>query len=358
MVTFSFPLRDLDKPPQHKNGGFTMIELIISVLIIGILSIIMSPIYQSLVTSQKNVYTQKQMIHHQMIATAFLNYAHESTPLGTLPNPYTNTGSRMFSTIYNPADTSTLGIALSSALTQTGITPNFINTDGYESKRERVYQVVTGLVMPIPLYFQTGPLLNLEYQYGAIYQTACPQVDTTCNPTVAPFIPGPSPQMTATNYKTWTTTGTDSDPYFVSSLPLQKSMLSTTSYRMDKIRDSFINFFRANQITAASSDTTNWFPSGTPALSGANAATNQGCKDGWYNLLTNTSILPMIGLSQTEFGITAWGGVIEYCRDYDPTNTKIANAPPHYGAIRIHNNVSKGITPDVVVLSNNAVLTF
>lgn len=342
---------------NNSNAGFTLIEMIIVVVVIGIISIVLSPVFNALTTSQRGAYNEKQKVNNQLINTGLLNYARFSSLLGALPTPYTNAGGPT-NAIYNPASATAPGLALTSALTQTGINPREINNDGYDSLRVRVYQLVSGLTQQVPLYFQSGPLTTLTYQYGAVYQTQCQSVDTTCNPTPATGVPGTSPAMTSANYASWTTTGTDLPPVFVSSLPLQKQMLAATAQRMDKVRDVLVGYLRAQQNQAAATDTTNWYPSESTSLGGATPGTNQGCRDGWYNLSTGTVVLPTVGLAPTEFGTTAWGAAIQYCRDYDALGLKVANAAPHYGAVRIHKSVSAGLAPDAVTVANNIVLTF
>lgn len=338
-----------------KQAGFTLVELVIAVLVVGILSIVLAPTFRTLTTSQKGLYSQKQVLNNQLIGSALMMFAHDNTTTGTLPAPYTGGG--YTSTVYNPSDVSVQGLALTAALNQSGMNPSEINNDNYASQRVRVFQLVSGLTKSIPLYFQSGPALTVTYQFGAIYQTACSFSTASCNPTAATGVPGTSPLMTTANYTTWTTVGTDLPPYFVSTLPLQKQMLATTAQRLDKIRDSLLGFLRSNQVTAAGDDTTNWFPNpGT--MGAADPATNQGCRDGWYDLSTSTVVLPLVGLSQQEFGVTAWGAPIQYCRDYDPTVSKTPNTPPHYAAIRFNKAVSQGLAPDAVVFGNNVVLTF
>lgn len=342
---------------KQSQAGFTLIEIIIVVIVIGIISIILSPVFNALTTSQRGAYNEKQKLNNQLINTGLLNYARFSSLLGALPTPYTNGGGPT-KAIYNSTDVTAAGVALTSALTQTGINPREINSDGYDSQRVRVYQLVSGLTQQVPLYFQSGPLTTLGYQYGAVYQTQCELADTTCNPTPATSVPGTSPAMTALNYASWTTTGTDSAPIFVSSLPLQKQMLAATAQRVDKVRDVLVGYLRAQQNQAAATDTTNWYPSESTSLGGATPGTNQGCRDGWYSLATGLVVLPTVGLAPSEFGSTAWGGVIQYCRDYDALGLKVPNAAPHYGAIRFHKNVSSGVAPDGVTTANNIVLTF
>lgn len=338
-----------------RERGFTLVELTISVLVVGILMVGLSPVFTSLVASQKRVYDAEAKWEDRAIGQAFLSYAATSTTLGTLPAGYT--GSGYTRTIYNPSDSSAAGLALAQVLAQSGVAANSINDDGTAAANVRVFQLVTGLTHQVPLYFQSGPVVTLTYQFGAIYMTSCPKSQASCNPNSATGVPGTSVALTGANYSTWKTSGTDLPHYPVSTLPLQKSMLVTTVQRLDKVRDKLLEYFRSAQITAAAGDATNWYPAGSTSLSGQTPATNQGCRDGWYSLRT-TNVLDYVGLSPTEFGITAWGGPIEYCRDYDPTGTNGANTSPHYAALRIHGAVSTGVAPSSSVTGNNVVLTF
>ncbi len=340
---------------MKKQSGFTLVELVITVGVIAVLMVLLTPLYEGVISSQQFAYVQKSKLDSQRIGDAFLNYARNTSALGALPTPYTGGGYNK--TIYNSGDATAAGIALSQVLTQQGVSPNEINDDGTTGAAVRVYQVVTGLTQQVPLYVQSGPLATLTYQYGAIYMTECMKADTTCNPTPATGVPGTSATLTSANYTTWKSTGTDHAAHIVSSLPIQKEMLTTTAQRLDKLRDSFLSFFRAAQITAAAGDATNYYPTDSTSLGGQNPATNQGCRDGWYSLATS-GILAKINLSSSEYGSTAWGGAIEYCRDYDATGTQLPNAPPHSAALRIRAGVSTGAAPDAVVTGNNLVLTF
>lgn len=337
-----------------KHRGFTLIELLISVVVVGILMIAMSPVYTALASSSQRAYVETGKMVNQNIVSAILSYAANSTTLGTLPAPYT--GSGYVSTVYNSGDTSPAGVALAQELSKAGLTPGSINDDGTAAANVRVYQLVSGLSQQVPLYFQSGPLVTLTYQYGAVYLTGCPKATASCNPS-ATGIPGESSLLTSGNYTTWSTSGTDLTPYIVSTLNLQKAMLITTVQRIDKVRDSLLSYFRSQQITAAAGDVTNWYPTSSSSLAGQTPGTNQGCRDGWYSL-SGSTVLTNIGLASTEFGATAWGGDIQYCRDYDPTGTKTPDASPHYAALRINKSVSSGIAPSSSVLGNNVVLTF
>jgi hypothetical protein len=208
------------------------------------------------------------------------------------------------------------------------------------------------------MYFKSGDLVRLDYDVAVIYATGNCGALTTCNTNATASVPpGSSSLITAGNYTTWTTTSPDGDAYRISTLPIQKELLKKSTERLDKVRDSLTNYFRSMVLAAAASDTTNWYPSGSSSMAGQTPSTTQGCRDGWYDLYTDTGILNTVGLSPTEYGVTGWGGHVQYCRDYDPAVTA-ANTPPHYAALRIHKNVTTGSNPDGTTTSNNVVLTF
>lgn len=340
---------------KTKQRGFTLLELAITIIVIGVVSMVLSPLFDSYATSQKRSYDEKQNLVNLATARALMSYAANSTSQGRIPDSYTGNG--YVRTVLDPTNT-----VLASALTSEGLNSNEINSDGYASQRVRVYQQVSGLTATVPLYFQSGPNVSLLYEYGAIYIVDCAKADGTCNPTPATGVPGSSPLMTATNFSTWESAGTDSRATIVSSLPLQKSMLATTVQRLDKVRDALLAYLRGQQVTAAAGDTTNWFPPNPGTMGGLDPSLNQGCRDGWYDLSSAAvNVLPTVGLSREEFGMTAWGGRIEYCRDYDPTFAGPPNSAPHYAALRINKSPSNGAAgnaPDAAILGNNIVLTF
>lgn len=346
----------MNRLPIHRRarqGGFTLVELAITVIMIGVITVLLAPIYNSYVTASRRAYDEKQTLTNLSIGKAMMSYAANSTSQGRLPANYT--GSGFTKTVSDPGNA-----AFTASLNQEGIPSSEVNTDGFASNRVRVYQLVQGLITSVPLYFQSGPLTTLYYDYGAVYVTDCAFANATCNPTPATGVPGTSPLMTSGNYSTWKTSGTDSDAYIISTLPLQKAMLASTVQRLDKVREAVLSYLRAQQLTAAPTDATNWFPPNPGTMGGQNPATNQGCRDGWYDLSTST-VLATIGLAKEEFGSTAWGGRVEFCRDYDPTGTKVPNAIPHYAAVRINKTPSTGSvanSPDPAVIGNNIILTF
>lgn len=352
------PLQTTGQLKSRRERGFTLIELLVTIIVIGIVTAMLSPVLGDLIASQRQAYNEKHNLNNELIAKGLTDFARDSSALGRLPLPYSGGGYN--NTIYNPTDATAQGVLLSQAITQTGVQVSEINDDGTTARKVRTYQVVTTPSITVPLYFQSGPLVTLNYDFGVIYLTNCVRSDGGCNPSGG--VPGSSPVLTAANYSTYVTTGTDGRAQFVSSLPVQKEMLAKSTQRLERVRDTLLGYLRSREISAAAGDNTNWFPnqignSAGGSLTGAAPAANQGCRDGWYTLATDTTILLTIGLSPEEFGRTAWGGAIQYCRDYDPNGTSGANNPPHYGALRINKNVSTGAAPSATP-GDNIVLTF
>ncbi|WP_186008291.1 type II secretion system protein [Xanthomonas arboricola] len=328
-------------------AGFTLIELLIAVVVLGVMMMLLAPVLSSFITANANSYAEQAATDNQRIADALLAVA-RNEGVGTLSAPYSGGG--YSNTIYNSAATTAVAVALQQALAETGIAPRAVNDDGTTARNVRVFQRITGLTQSTPMYFRSGPLVTLTYDYGVVYLTACSLDSGSCGSGV----PGASPALTSGNRNTWATVRPDLAPRFVSTLPVQTSMLTTTTRRLDRVRDALLSYYRGRQLTASATDTTNWFPGS--GLGGRAPSSNMGCRDGWYQLDT-ANVLTLVGLSPNEFGLTSWGGRVEYCRDYDPTTSKAENAPPHAAALRIRASVSTGAAPDPSVLANNVILT-
>lgn len=354
------PARADPKTRKRQQRGSILIELLVGVLVFGVLSAALTPIMRSVISMNDRAYDERHKLNNALIGSALMTVA-STSQLGRLPAPATS-GSHSNS-IYNPSDTSPIGLALTAALIQSGLNMNEVNDDGRAAALLRVYQSVSPDPLVTPLYFQNGPLVQLRYDVGVIYLTKCAKANTSCNPNPVTGIAGDSPRMTQSNFATWSSSGTDGPAFYVSSLPVQKMMLSNTVQRLERIRDAMLSYLRTQQLTASGSDTTNWYPNQNGLSSpgnraGMNPMVNQGCRDGWYRLDDAASqILPRLGLSTMEYGKTAWGGSIEYCRDYDPTGSQNSDEPPHYGALRISSDVSSGQPPHSLP-GNNVVLTF
>lgn len=341
-------------PTSTMQLGFTLVEMITTVALIGLLLTYVAPLIANGIAAESREYREKNKLTNRLIGESLEAYITTQPSKGILPIPYT--GSGFVATIFNSSDTTAAGVQLTQALTNTRVTPLEINTDGTAGANVRVYQLLSGLTTTAPFEMQSGALVTLTYQFGVIYLTQCRKADTACNPGAA-GIPGSSPVLTTANYKNYQLGGNDLALITVSSLPRQRSMLETTRNKLNDLQDALLTDFRAKQIIAAAGDATNFYPSATSSMGGLNPGTNQGCRDGWYSLAT-TDVLAQVQISSVQYGKTEWGGAVEFCRDYDPLGTKTANAPPHKAALRINAGVSLGISPDPSVPGNNIFLTF
>lgn len=335
---------------RRQNSGFTLLEVLAVVVIIGVFAAIMAPMVSEYLAAAKAGQGEEAARTNQMIAKTMAQWARDNG--GRLPVPFSGNG--YTSTVHNPSASTGPEATFNAALYDLPIGRNAINDDGRSARNVRVYQRLGGNTRVIPLYVRSGPSVILSYDLGVIYQTECPLQGSGCNPSAGSGVPGASPALTATNRSTWAVVPPDAGARFVSTLPAEMEQLAATARRVDRVRDALMGYYRGKQLAASSTDFTNWFPGS--ALAGKSPATNQGCRDGWYALNTS-DVLPLIGLAREEFGVTAWGGRIEYCADFDPLAGKAPNAPPHAAALRFHASVSSGVAPDAFVQSNNVILT-
>lgn len=339
----------------RKRSGFTLPELLISVAIFGVMLVMMGPFMSMAFTYREQAKRDEIAMDIKRIAGAIVSYSRTANN-ARLPAPYA--GGALKYAIYNPAGTTAAEIDIAMELRNSGVPIDFINNDSAAVRNARVYQRVAGLTHTLPFYFSTGKSVTLTYDVGSIVQTDCPLTDTCYGAAK----PGDSAVMTSANVNTWMPSGADYAGVVFSTLPDQKNMLRMTIGRVNRLADRLSSEFYTRQRISSADSRQNFFPkptnTGAPNLSGATPTANNGCHDGWYNLsATNVNILAQIGLDPAEYGVTAWGGAIQYCQDYDPTatGTGTANTPPHYAAIRINSSLSSAAAPSGV---NDVIITF
>lgn len=341
----------------RKQGGFTIVEILIALLLLGALGAIVGSYMGVLGSIKTSGYVLQQNLNNEAISRAMVDAS-----LDGLPDPYTGAG--FTSTIYDPASADADDLALGERIAANRVSQLQINTDGFASQRVRVYQKVSDLTHDLPLFGLAGELVPIKYDYGVIYMTACAKSDATCNPTPATGLPGDSPKIDDSNYTTWKVAGSDRDAVRFSNLSLQRSRLVQTVQRINELREKMRIYFNALQVSGAPGSDQNYFPapgsSGAPNFSGSVPSTNQDCHDGWYTLgAANVDVVEQLGLSKGEYATTLWGASIEYCRDYNPSATGVADEGnvPHAGALRINRDVTSGSSPSSTA-ANNVIFSF
>ncbi|MDO8416458.1 MAG: type II secretion system protein [Agitococcus sp.] len=361
---------------QRTNSGVTMVELLFTVFLLGIISITMSASFRSFLTAKDQSYQERQLLINNKIAAAMLEYASTSS-MGVLPTPYSNAASSIYFGLANP----TSFVGFGSNLLQQGLSLREVNDDGTAGAHVRVYQRVANNLLTVPMYFQSGATVDLYYDQGVIYMTDCLRsLQTACNGASASTSnPPKGNKLTSGTLASWTPGAADTAIVGVSSLSMQKQMLEKTTARLDKLREAMSAFVKAKQAFAGPGDTTNFYPAPSDTsywvgVTNQDPATNQGCRDGWYQLdaspstrfdvpsgktVSTMDVLPQIGLSPDELARTAWAATIEYCRKYDPAGSGVGpGTAPHSAALRINRVVSFGLLPDSFVPANNVVLSF
>jgi len=327
----------------RKQAGLTLVELLISVVILAILMVVIGPIFSNALTFMESAKRSEVQLNNQKLAAGMLSYARNNG--GKLPS---ERPSEKYA-LYNK-DASTGGdYDLYLELTGTGVPPNQINTTGYGVDAVKLYQKVSGLTHTQPMFFNTGTNVILNYEVAVIYQTRCPQSGACANAALGSGL-GDSPRLTAANISSWDVKGDDYAPVMINTLSEQKAMLRVTIGRLNRLSDRISSHFYA-KARASESGNENHF-----AGSITSGAASQGCMVGWDNLSTSNT-LQSIGLQKNEYAYTAWGGVIEYCRNYKPVGG-VKDEAPFYAALRINRDLKQSSNPSSTNVNSNVFFTF
>lgn len=357
-------------------------EMVLAVAVLGVLTLAIAPSLGALRTAQRQAYVSEQADLNQRIVRAMLSHAEDAVlPPGTLTPPCNNNTNKVFASIYNTTYCSGTTSSLRDYLIQEQVPLDQVAHDGTAAKNLRVYQRVGGLSQPTYLYAQGGPLAYLDYEVGVVYTTNC-SITAPCNRTAASSAAPPKSQpvyenetaataaalrLQESNMNTWVPGTQDVGVAYLSTLPLQKKLMKQTVDHLERVRAAFLRYYDAKRLESPTS-TANHFPRPSDAVvqqpEDPYPESNQGCREGWYLLDSAVSdLLAQVGLGvNPEFGRTAWGGSIEYCRDYDPSLTSPYNTAPHYGALRISAYISVGGAPEDTRSGgdpfNNIVISF
>lgn len=331
---------------RRQVGGFTLIEMLISISIMGLLLTVMAGQFSKLTSLQRTAEKSTQAEINRTISEGMLNFASNNNN-GSLPDPFT--GGIFFSGVTDPDDNG--ATSLVSLLLTEGVTVKNIVTNGKSAQAQRVYQKVSNIEKDVLVGGQIGPKATIQYDVGILYNTVCVMDDASCHPNSVTGIAGESDILTPDNLTTFVTTRPDYAPVIFSTYENEVRLVEETIEKINTLRDALKNLYSIKYLSGPPDPTINHFPfpdfTATADLSGQDPSLNENCRDGWYNLLNpNVNILEQTGLNQQEFGVTAWGARIEYCRDYDIGGASGADQPPHNAAVRIHQEVSRALAPN------------
>lgn len=345
--------------PRHRSAlqsqnGFTLLEMLVVVTLLGIAGAIFSTNTSMLITSSNALWTAQQDRNNFKILQAHLDYADTNAGAGSLLDPQTY-GDYNNSPI-NLTSTDAEWVAFREIAQNRGLILQNAASDGSPAQKLKVYQKYS-TTRAVPIDGIAGETVTLAYDVGAVYQTQC-RIDESCNDA----LPSDTTALTAANFTTWTTAGTDSDPLVFSTYQIQYENWLETYSRITTLiskMNSYVNLAILSNPGDAQTNNLNIAPSGAGALdlSGQDAATNQNCYDGWYPLNdANVNILDQLGLTESTYSSGFWGGRIDYCRDYDPA-LEGEGTGVHAMALRIHGVPTSGSAPSATA-SENRFFTF
>lgn len=335
-MSFSSPAR---------QQGLTLVELMLAVVVMGVLMTVVSPMVSSALQYIEAAGRKEATVNNQKLAQAVLRYAN-TTARGQLPAP---PASRTWGIIDDQSPD-----VLKAEVQASGVAPNAVNSTGFGMDHVKVYRVVKDQKIEIPLYFTTGTKVTLTYDVGVIYQTTCSK-DLGCANNTTPRgevvitgNEGTTGGFTAATLDGWDVKGEDYGPVMFNTLELQKDRLRITLGRINRLTDRLSSYYYAR--ARAENAALNHFPT---QADGVNPGT-ENCRDKWISL-QGSDVLKQLGLDGDEFGVTAWGGGLQYCRDYNLTGAPAPAGGPYYAALRFNKDLSAGVAPTA---NNNAVVTF
>lgn len=323
-----------------------MVELLISVVILGVMSVAVAMNFASLNSMFRFGQEERQYAISYNVANALIDHA-RSEGKGRLPDPVNFSGYRSAVT-----NTSINNNPMIDYLIANNVAPELALHDGSASQRVRVYQKFTRTTN-IPVEGFGGQTVQIQFDVGAVYHTNC-MLGTACM--TSGSRPGDSANFQESTFNSWATSGEDGAAVTFSTQHIQASLWRRTHDRLMEARNALADLktSRMFQADADSVLTENFNP--VPSSHSENSSRTDNCWHGWLRLDTATSVLQQVGLSPQLYGLTPWGGQIQYCANYDPSNSG-RTTPPYNAALRVHRNVTSGTTPNNTS-SNNVYYIF
>ncbi|MDI4652605.1 MULTISPECIES: prepilin-type N-terminal cleavage/methylation domain-containing protein [Pseudoalteromonas] len=327
------------------NHGFTLVEMLLSLAILAIAATASAGLSNQIAGYYRIERDLENDSELRAIADAHIKFAaiHNN---GQLLSSYTEDD------CYSCAiDTSNVEL-VNYVESHTQRTASASNYDSSSIKNVR------GLMLDATTYQATLNLpsainLVLEFRAGVVVQTNCPQ-GSTCNT-------GESWKTPAYTQTGWAPNSVIDKAIPFNNLEVLQGLASSSVERVTLVQQK-IREYKHELVLANNADVdTNFLPvsthPSTPDYSGSDPTVNGGCINGWYDLSSaNVNVLSIVGL-EASYGLTLFGGAVEYCADFDLTavDASTADTAPHVGALRINRFISRGASPD---MSNNNNILF
>jgi prepilin-type N-terminal cleavage/methylation domain-containing protein len=308
----------LTKPIRfHKQAGFTLIELMISIAAMGIVLAIFSSAYNQVGALRNVAEDDRLRFENMQIGLSLMEVAEKTN--GRLPAQEAGNQIPLLSSGGADAE------RFKEALWSRGLSEMQISSDGGVQQNERLYRQIEEVV-EAPLFGNSGARVDLEIDYATIYVYSDDIEDLYPSGFDANFDIEDLSRDDLGNIKA----------FVFSSRSYQEQMLNQTASRVQRLRQALNNFVTMRRLQAPPNEllTANFWP-GTFAGGGAGTPV---CGHNWVRL-ASSSVLSDIGLDSVEFEETAWGDPIFYCRNYG-ANT----SAPYYAALAIAKDVNSGAT--------------
>lgn len=326
----------------NKQHGFTLIEVMLVLVIMGIAASAASGLMNQIAGFYAAERELQDSSDLRAIADAHVKYAAVHN-VGALVGAFDSGSCNSC-----PIDTSVVELTnyVENRTQRTANASNYDSTSVFN---------VRGLMLD-PTVYQTSLNLPsainlvLEYTSGVVVQTNCPK-GSTCDTSELWRVPS------------YTQTGwvpnsviTQSVPF--NNLEILQNLASGTIDRVVYVQQKLREYTQEMVISNPADVDSNYLPvsslPSSPDYTGSNPTSNGGCINGWYDLgSSDVNILSIIGL-ESSYGATLFGGVIEYCTDFDLTavDASTADTAPHVGALRINRFVTRGGSPDITNTNN------
>ncbi|RZD19631.1 prepilin-type N-terminal cleavage/methylation domain-containing protein [Pseudoalteromonas sp. MEBiC 03485] len=329
----------------RQSHGFSLIEVLVAITILAIAASASSGLINQIAGFYKIERDLENDTELRAIADAHVKYAsvHNS---GAILSAFTE------GDCYSCAIDTTNAALVNYVESRTQRTAKISNYDSSSVKNVR------GLMLDATTYQASLNLpsainLILEYRAAVVVQTNCPK-SSTCDTDES----WKTPAYTQTG---WVPNSTIEKAVPFNNLEILQGLASSSVERVILVQQK-IREYKHELVLANNADVNiNFLPvsthPSTPDYTGSDPTVNGGCINGWYDLgSANVNVLSIVGL-EASYGLTLFGGSIEYCADFDLTavDASTADTAPHVGALRINRFISRGASPDV---SNNNNILF